>query len=151
MHSNRKRRTISIAALCLVLSMATPVALAGDPSNMAERVTQWETAFNAGDDAAVAAMYAEDGARLPYQAPAVQGREAIVENIRASRERGIAKVDLELVGTETQGNLAWAHGTYVLMTADGTVAQKGKWMNVSKKIGGKWMIQADIWNTDAPE
>jgi hypothetical protein len=36
--------------------------------------------------------------------------------------------------------MAWAHGTYHLMTAGGATSQKGK-----------WVIQTDIWNTDAPE
>lgn len=47
--------------------------------------------------------------------------------------------------------MTWGHGTYRLMDAEGTTIQSGKWMNVSKKVGGTWLIHADIWNTDAPE
>jgi uncharacterized protein (TIGR02246 family) len=111
----------------------------------------WEQAFNSGDAEAVAAMYAEDGTRLPYQAAPLSGREAIITNIEETRAQGIVKVDLELVASESQGSIGWAHGTYVLMTADGAKTQEGKWMNVSKKVGGEWLIQADIWNTNAPE
>ncbi len=47
--------------------------------------------------------------------------------------------------------MGWGHGTYVLMDADGSTVEQGKWMNVSKKVGGKWLIHCDIWNTDAAE
>jgi uncharacterized protein (TIGR02246 family) len=135
----------------LIATLAVAPALAGDASNMAQMVEEWEAAFNAGNAEAVAAMYTEDATRLPYQAPTISGRSAIAENIQANREQGIVKIELKLGGSESQGSMAWAHGTYHLMDADGTTIQKGKWMNVSKKVKGEWLIQSDIWNTDAPE
>ena len=148
----RNKATVGVClAMLLVVLAGAPAIAGGDDSNMAERIATWEKAFNAGDAKALAAHYTEDGARLVYQAPAISGRAAIVENIQATYDLGLTKIDLELIGSESQGNLAWAHGTYKLMTADGATAQEGKWMNVSKKVKGTWLTQADIWNTNAPD
>jgi ketosteroid isomerase-like protein len=145
----------AMAGVCLAMLLAVlagaPAIAGGDDSNMAERIVAWEKAFNAGDTKALAAHYTEDGARLVYQAPAISGRAAIMDNTQATIDLGLTKIKLTVAGSESQGNLAWAHGTYKLMTADGATAQEGKWMNVSKKVKGAWLIQADIWNTNAPD
>lgn len=145
------RVVTSLAAALLVASLTTVPALAGDKSDMAGRAKDWEKAFNSGNGEAVAALYTEDAKRLPYQAPTVSGNSAIPANVKASYEAGAVKIKLVVLGAESQGSMGWGHGTYELMDAEGKTVQKGKWMNVSKKVGGKWLIHADIWNTDAPE
>jgi uncharacterized protein (TIGR02246 family) len=151
---NRKQQTIRIGVVVtLVVAVVAPASpvLAGDKSDLAGRAKTWQESFNAGDADAVAALYSEDGMRLPYQAPAVKGRDAIVANINGTRDMGITSVKIEVLGSESQGSMAWGHGTYALMDGEGNTVQAGKWMNVSKKLGGKWLIHCDIWNTDAPE
>lgn len=150
MHRSTNRSRLLVGAL-LVATLAVAPALAGDPSKMAKRLEAWEAAFNAGDAKALTAHYTEDAARLPYQAPTITGRAAIADQMTAMRDQGAVKIELELLGSEAQGKMGWGHGTYHLMDADGGTVQKGKWMNVSKKVGGKWLIASDIWNTDAPE
>jgi ketosteroid isomerase-like protein len=150
MHRTTNRTCLVVGAL-LVAALAVAPALAGDPSKMAERLAKWEGAYNAGDVKALAAHYTEDATRLPYQAPTISGRVAIADHTTAIRDQGAVKIELELLGAEAQGKIGWGHGTYHLMDAEGATIQKGKWMNVSKKVGGKWLIQSDIWNTDAPE
>ena len=150
MMKNRAVVGLCLAMLLVVLA-GTPAFAGDDPTDLAGRIAKWEKAFNAGDVEALAAGYTEDASRMPYQAPTISGRAAIVKNITDTQALGLTKVELTVGGTETQGNLSWAHGTYHLMTADGATAQKGKWMNVSKKVKGEWLIAADIWNTDAPD
>lgn len=149
---NRNWKWIGTFAIVLLAGLAalTP-AIAGESKHNEEMLKNWQAAMNAGDVEAIAAMYTEDARRMPYQAPAVQGRAAIAKNIQETLDQGITSVELTHGGSETHGNMGWAHGTYKLMTADGTLVQEGKWMNVTKKVGGKWHIAADIWNTDAPE
>jgi uncharacterized protein (TIGR02246 family) len=138
--------------IALAVMLAVSPVLAGDKSDMAGRAKTWEKAFNAGDTAALAAHYTEDGTRMPYQAPTISGRSAIAEQTQGTFDSGATKIKLAVLGGESQGNLAWGHGTYQLMNAEGATVQQGKWMNVSRKVDGTWLIHADIWNTDeAPE
>jgi ketosteroid isomerase-like protein len=139
---------IGLAVVFAVIAVSP--ALAGD-TDMAGRAQRWETSFNSGDADAIAALYTEDSIRMPYQAPALEGRDAIVENIKETFALGIVAIKLEVHGDEAQGKLAWGYGTYALMDSDGNTVQTGKWMNVSKKVGKTWLIHSDIWNTDEPE
>jgi ketosteroid isomerase-like protein len=136
--------------LTVIALLATSLALAGDKSDMAGRIVSWQKLYNSGDFDALAAQYTEDATRMPYQAPKVQGRAAIAEMNRTFHDAGAVKIELELVGSESSGGMGWAQGTYHLMDSNGETFQKGKWMNVSKKVGKEWLILADIWNTDAP-
>ena len=41
-------------------------------------------------------------------------------------------------------------GAYVIKAKDGSVADRGKYVVVWKKVGGNWMLHRDIWNTNMP-
>ena len=153
MHGNRNNKPIgivlSVAFLLAVASLATPALAAGD-TDLAGRVAGWEKMFNAGDVDGIAAMYTEDATRMPYELPLITGRKAIAANITEARAQGATSVKLAAKKDEASGDMAWGHGTFQLIDADGNTILAGKWMNVSKKVGGKWLIHADIWNTDEP-
>ena len=57
---------------------------------------------------------------------------------------------LSLPADESSGDMAHGTGTYEILGADGSHIDHGKWMNVSKKVGGKWLIHCDNWNSDMP-
>jgi ketosteroid isomerase-like protein len=145
-----RKKALFAGAVAIMMTLCMPLSIAGDKSDMAGRIVTWEKQYNSGEFDALAAQYTEDATRMPYQAPAVQGREAIATMNRSYHEGGATSIDLELLGAESQGGMAWAHGTYHLKLADGSTFQTGKWINVSKKVGKQWLIQADIWNTDSP-
>jgi ketosteroid isomerase-like protein len=152
MRDKNKNRTFGkLATLGLAFMLTASPALAGDKSDIDGRVKMWQAAFNGGDGNSVAALYTEDATRMPYQAPVIEGRAAISANIQATHDAGATKIDLKVLGSESQGSMSWAHGTYQLKNAEGSTVQKGKWMNVSKKVGKEWLIHRDIWNTDAPD
>ncbi|MDH3626424.1 MAG: DUF4440 domain-containing protein [Acidobacteriota bacterium] len=140
-----------IMLLVAMTALVTTPVVAGDASDNAGRIKVWTKAFNSGDVSAIAAGYTEDAVRMPYQMPAVTGRDAIVENIEAARAAGAASAKITLDEGESSGDHAWGRGRYELMDGDGNVIQTGKWLNVSKKVKGQWLIHRDIWNTDKPE
>ncbi len=146
-------RVVIVSTVLVLLALGLPgsPALAGDKSDFEGRLRAWQKAFDSGDAAAVAAFYTLDAVRMPYQAPTLKGRAAIQAHIESTFARGVASVELEVLGSDSQGKLAWACGTYALKTADGTKVQQGKWMNVSKKVDGEWLTYSDIWNTNAPD
>ncbi len=67
---------IATLALCLGVSFAAP-ALAQSKATIQQLNDKWAAAFNKGDAAAVAAMYAEDAYVLPPGGEMVKGRSAI--------------------------------------------------------------------------
>lgn len=134
-----------IAALCAMF-VATPT-LAADASNVAARAAAWEQAYNAGNPSGLVELYTDDGCRMPPNAKAVQGKEALMAHFKATATQG-QKVTVAVTAAESSGALGYGTGTYVVTAADGKHLDHGKWMLVSKKMGGKWKTQCDIWNSD---
>jgi ketosteroid isomerase-like protein len=138
---------VLLLACAAVVLLALPATAA---ENLDTLIEQWVTAYNAGDDAAVAAIYLEDGCRMPPHAEMVHGRQAIEGNIAGGREMGLAKVEIDYTGKGTSGDIGYGMGTWRAFDAEGNEVDHGKWMNHVKKVGDSWMIACDIWNSDLP-
>ena len=110
----------------------------------------WESAYNNEGAAAVAALYLEDGMRMPPDMPIAKGRAAIAAQVQGGMDLGLAKVKIEMVESMVSGEMGVARGTFKGIDADGNTMTEGKWMSVSKWVDGKWQVHADIWNMDAP-
>ena len=117
---------------------------------MAARAAAWEKAYNADDIKAVTALYAADGCRMPPNAKTVQGSAAVSAQLKSQKEQGAAKVKIAVTGAEASGDWAYGMGTYEVLGADGKQVDEGKWVNVSKKLKGKWKTHCDIWNSNLP-
>jgi uncharacterized protein (TIGR02246 family) len=106
-------------------------------------------AFNAGDTATVAQMFAEDAYLLPAGSPMVRGRSSIQSFWTKAGERvGDLKftiMDVRLLGTDA----ALEIGTSSSKTK-GSQAQEvvGKYVAIWQKIGSEWKLATDIWNSD---
>jgi ketosteroid isomerase-like protein len=148
MHMKR----IICGGLLLVLGAALAVvpAAATDKSDVAGRAATWEREYNAGNLAAVQALYAPDGCRMPPNQEAAHGSDAILANLKAGKDRGVAKVKIVVTSAESSGDVGYGTGTYEVMGADGSHLDHGKWMLVSKKSNGVWKTQCDIYNSDMP-
>ena len=136
--------------LMLGAALATIPAAAADSSNIAALAAVWEKEYNAGNLAAVAALYASDGCRMPPNQEAVHGSEGILGQLKSGKDRGLAKVKIAVTAAESSGDLSYGMGTYVITGADGSHLDHGKWMLVSKKSNGAWKTQCDIFNSDMP-
>jgi ketosteroid isomerase-like protein len=128
---------------------AVPVA-AADKSDVTGRAATWEKEYNAGNLSALVALYAPDGCRMPPNQEAVHGRDAILAQLKAGKDRGAANVKIVVTSAESSGDVGYGTGTYVITGADGSHVDHGKWMLVSKKTDGKWQTQCDIFNSDMP-
>ncbi|MET0527021.1 MAG: SgcJ/EcaC family oxidoreductase [Microvirga sp.] len=136
-----------LAAFCFCLPVS---ALAQDKASIQTLNDQFTRAFNAGDMAAVAALYTEDAAVLPPGAEMVWGRTAIQAFWKAASEQlGNAKltaVDVKPLGSEAAREI----GTFSLWTK-GQPPQEisGKYVVIWEKVGGAdWKLATDIWNTN---
>jgi uncharacterized protein (TIGR02246 family) len=106
-------------------------------------------AFEQGDAAALAALYAPDARVLPPGAPATSG-SAIQDLWQSVMDMGINGAALKTVAFEEHGDVAIEVGQYELR-AGAELADNGKYVVVHRRQpDGAWKMGVDIWNTDRP-
>jgi uncharacterized protein (TIGR02246 family) len=139
---------IATLALCLGVMFAGP-ALAQSKATIQQLNDEWSAAFNKGDAAAVAAMYAEDADALPPGSDMVKGRSAIEAFWRQAAQQ-VGDARLVTVDVLPLGPLAAREiGTVTLETKAQPPRQiVGKYVVVWRRIGGHWLLATDIWNTN---
>lgn len=99
-------------------------------------------------------LFAEDAIRLPPEAPAQVGLDAI----RAAQYRQFEDFDQDITirmdESEFSGDLAFVRGSFAVTQtrANGpTIDLVGSWMNLMRRSpDGKWRIARNMWNRDQP-
>jgi uncharacterized protein (TIGR02246 family) len=104
------------------------------------------SAFLGGDGAAVARLYTEDAQVLAPGSPVAAGRAAIAAFWQASIDSGVRDVALETTDVESAGDLAYETGIVRLTARDGGVSE-ARYVVVWKRVGERWMLHRDIWNS----
>lgn len=114
---------------------------------------QWLEAFNGGDAAGVAAMYAEDGRLLPPNMEIQQGWAAIEAFVKEFVQMG-AKLSFDLLTVHEAPDLGAAVGRYeMVIPVPGGEPQKdsGKFIEVwGRQSDGSWRILDDTFNSSLP-
>src|SRR5271168_363457 len=145
------KKTVCLGMVLMIgAALAVVPAAAADQSDVAGRAAIWEKEYNAGNLAAVVALYAADGCRMPPNQELARGSDAILANLKTGKDRGLAKVKIVVTSADSSGDVGYGTGTYVVTGADGSHVDHGKWMLVSKKSNGAWKTQCDIFNSDMP-
>jgi uncharacterized protein (TIGR02246 family) len=103
--------------------------------------------FAAGDAAGMAEFYTADGQLLPPNGDFVTGKAAIADFWQKLFDTGIARADLAIAEVEVRGDIAYEVSTYTLYTANGQIADQGKYIVIWKQDGGEWKLHRDIFNT----
>ena len=146
-------RHLALAFVALALTVPGPVvAQAGGGNLRAEigkRDQAWEKAYNAGDAAALTALYTKDAQVLPPGAETASGSDAIHTYFTADVKGG-AKNALTLEDVVGFGDYALETGKYVATSAEGKHLDHGKFMTLYKKTDGGWKILRDTWNSSMP-
>jgi uncharacterized protein (TIGR02246 family) len=105
-------------------------------------------ALAAGDGAAIAALYTEDGQLLPPATTTITGRQGIAAYWQGAIGAGVKSATLKTTEAECHDDTAHEVGEYRLMTADGKVIDAGKYIVLWKRVEGQWKLHRDIWNTN---
>jgi uncharacterized protein (TIGR02246 family) len=112
---------------------------------------QYVAHFNALHPDSLAALFAEDGRMMAPNAPAAVGRAAITAAL-ATMAGTKPSLALTTVSVEASGPLAVETGTWTfsLMTpgAKEPIKDNGKYVTSWRKVGDKWMLVNNIWNSD---
>jgi len=146
---------VAVAALVACARLGSPTAdTAADKSAIDAVEAAWYKGYNAGDGAAVTAVYAEDAVLNVPGLPALRGKASIgdfyAKDAPAFVSAGHSESDGPISEVGVSGDLAWRWGTYQVVDKSGATVDTGKYITVFQRKDGKWMILRDIWNSDAP-
>jgi uncharacterized protein (TIGR02246 family) len=140
-------------AVALVLGLAFAPAWAGEGEVSAADC--FLKAFKASDADATAACYAEDAVLWIPGQPMAKGREAIHAAL-AGFFSAVTIKDMTItpMGDVMVGDDATSWGTFVLVAVDRKTGEEstevGRYVDVSKKIDGKWVYVVDHASDDPP-
>lgn len=113
------------------------------PPELDRVLRDYERAWQAKDEDALAALFAEDGFVMSNTRPPVRGREAIRNEYR---DAGGA-LALRALAYGTEGSIGWIIGAF----GRDASADSGKFILALRRAGdGRWLIAADIDNSNRP-
>jgi uncharacterized protein (TIGR02246 family) len=144
--------TILIAAFASLANGQTATASARKAIEANSKA--FTEAFNKGDTAAVAAIYATDAKVLPPNGAMVEGRANIQTFWGSAASAGLKIVSLTTTDVTATGVYAVETGKYVTTVpaaGGGTMTDEGKYVVVWRREGRIWKIIRDIWNSDKPQ
>lgn len=131
------------------VAAATPAA---DEQAIRDQVARWLQLVKAKDAAAIAELYAEDGAVMPPNAPIGKGAVAIEKTWAGMMQTPGFDLTFtpEQILVSSSGDMALDRGIYRLSASppSGAVTDTGKYVVVWKKVAGEWKAAADIFNSD---
>ena len=141
-----RKSMILVLVLLMAGCMQTPQT---DLEGLKGMRAVFQSALDAKDPAAIAAIYTEDGALLPPNGETVSGRAAIEAFWTETLASGIGGegTDIEV---HALGDVGYTVGTFTATDADGATIGEGKYVEIWRHVDGKWQLHRDIWNSNLP-
>lgn len=93
-------------------------------------------------------VYTSSGSIMPPNSPIITGAAAIREFWQSVMDMGIAGAELRTVELDDHGDTVNEIGHFTLKTADGSVADTGKFIVIWKRENGAWLWHHDIWSSE---
>ena len=115
-----------------------------------EKNTAFAKAFVSGDSAYLVNHYTQDGKLFPPNSEAVVGRAAISVVISEYLKFGIKEFHDETTALYGNEENLIEEGNYFMGDGKGNTIDKGKYMDVWRKIDGEWKVYSNIFNTSMP-
>jgi uncharacterized protein (TIGR02246 family) len=139
------RNRLGAAMFFCGLALATSVAVAAEPASAGECFL---AGMKANDADAVAACYAEDAIIWFPGGPMAKGRAAIKDGFAGYMSTMTVKdARLNEIGGESVGDARVAWGTYAITLVDkaskAETVENGRYVDVQKKIDGRWQYIVD--------
>ena len=125
--------------------------MAGDArSPIEEAMATFVVAFNSGDTATLASLYAEEAAILPPGGERVDGRANIQAFWQGAIDSGLKVDHFNIDEIFANGDKAANVGGFVLTApGDGGITEiAGKYIVIWKRTDHTWQLYRDIWNTN---
>lgn len=109
---------------------------------------RWSKAFDSGDPAVLAALYADNAQSLPMGGVALAGRKDIESYWRADIGEGGVTTTLTATGALAQGDLLHVQGTYEVRGENDLELARGQYQQLWARAGDSWLVQREMWRTD---
>jgi ketosteroid isomerase-like protein len=93
-------------------------------------------------------LYTEDAVQMGPNAPQMEGRASIINNLTGALKVGISSGKLTLKVAWGDENSVTDVGVYELNAANGTQVDKYKYMAIFKRVDGQLIIVRVFWNSD---
>jgi ketosteroid isomerase-like protein len=145
-----------MAALAsLVLGAAACGAPAGEEFTAADTAAlrqldaDFVAAFNAKDTDKLLTLYTENSVFMPPNKPLLRGKEMLKPFYADMFAQGLTDLKMEPVDVAGHGPIAYQSGTFSL--SSGPTYDRGKFLFVMRKMGGKWLYQHTMWSSDLPK
>ncbi len=137
-----------LGAIALVMMIAVTACAPQDQSaEFAIAAKGWQEAYDTGDVDALAAVYTEDCVLMPTNGELGSGHALVREVFGGMIDAGLTGTT-ETIEAAAAGGVGYHVGTFTISAPDGTVVDKGKFIEGWKKIDGEWKIAYDIFNSD---
>jgi uncharacterized protein (TIGR02246 family) len=134
-------RGCCFVVLALLSACAEPIS---QPGVSPDRKHSWEVAFNHGDSAAVAALYAQDAQLVMSGSPPISGKAGIEDAVRKMIQSGV-KVRIGAQRNRGSGSIAYVYGSYsVLDREGGREIENGAYLEIWSNHQGTWLIDLDV-------
>ena len=145
-------RMYGLAAVVLVLAVAVTACApqaADQGAELASAAGAWQAAFDAKDADALAAVYTEDCVFMPPNAELGSGQTFVNQEISGMIEAGLG-LELVTMAASAAGGVGYRAGTFTMYAPDGSLADRGKFIEGWRKVDAEWKIAHDIYNSDLP-
>jgi ketosteroid isomerase-like protein len=145
-----RRQGFAVGATALILAMVAAACApqaADQSAEFAVAAKGWQAAYDTCDVDAIAAVYTEDCVVMPTNSELGSGHAYVKKAFGGMINAGLTSTS-ETVEAAAAGGVGYHVGTYTLSAPDGTVVDKGKFIEGWRKIDGEWKITHDIFNSD---
>ncbi len=115
-----------------------------------EKDDAFAKAFVTGDSASLVNAYTEDAKIFPTNSDAVVGRAAIAGMISQYLKYGIKKFHDSTTALYGNEDNLIEEGIYFMGDDKGNTIDKGKYIDVWRKVDGEWRIYSNMFNTSLP-
>jgi len=143
-----KLTKFSVMLLLLTVAACAPQGAQPNPE-IAASSAQWDEALNTGDIEKLVSYYTDDCQLLPPNGAMGQGKDAVRAAFGAMISAGLSG-ETVVVEATSAGDLGHKIGTFSILAPNGTVIDRGKFIETWRKTADGWKISNDIWNSDNP-
>jgi ketosteroid isomerase-like protein len=146
----RQRTMWAVLAAAVAVTASCRQAASPQQANElgTELTARWSKAFDAGDAAALAALYADTARSLPPGATPLVGRADIESYWRADMGEGGATTKLAIEDAVMQGEGLTLSGAYAVTGTGSTVLGTGQFQQLWVSADGDWRVLREMWRMD---